>query len=113
MWYHATDRHGGKILTDPALKSKLEDLHSGQTKHRLGKLPLVIGMPVLLSHNYDVEGEIVNESAGILRTIHYPTDSNGDRHLVSCVVEVPDSAEEPLPHLPLHYVPILQDTVDL
>ncbi|KAG1799399.1 uncharacterized protein HD556DRAFT_1231589 [Suillus plorans] len=61
-WYHCTDRHRGKQLCNDDLINKLQHLNSGKTNMRLGKIPLVIGMPVLVSQNFDVEGGIVNGS---------------------------------------------------
>jgi hypothetical protein len=36
----------------------------GQMKQQLGKIPLVIGMPVLIPQNFDVPGGVVNDCAG-------------------------------------------------
>ncbi|EIM85241.1 uncharacterized protein STEHIDRAFT_42883, partial [Stereum hirsutum FP-91666 SS1] len=83
------------------------------TSQRLGKIPLVIGMPVVISHNFDVDGGIVNGSTGILKKIRFYVDEQGDRHLRSCVVEVLDSTDEKLPLLPEHHVAVLEDTTDM
>lgn len=42
-------------------------MHSGLTKQWLGKIPLVIGIPVMITHNFDVENGIVNGCTGILK----------------------------------------------
>ena len=52
-------------------------MHSGQTKHRLHQVPLVIGMPVAINQNFDVAEGIMNGSRGILRNIRYTTDKDG------------------------------------
>lgn len=64
-WYYSEDSHRGNIITDPDLKDHLESLNSGITNQRLGKIPLVPGMPVMITQNYDVEGGIVNGCTGI------------------------------------------------
>jgi len=112
-WYYSEDSRGGTILTDKVLKTHLEQLHSGQTNQRLGKLPLVPGMPVMFTQNFDVENGIVNGSAGILKRIRYRKDNEGHRHAISCVVHVPDTTSSTLPHLPPHHVVALEDTVDM
>lgn len=112
-WYYATDSHRSKPIEDNDLKTKLGALHSGKTSHRLGRLPLVIGMPVMITQNYDVEDGAVNGSRGILRRIRYRTDQDGRRHAISCVVEVEDYSGDPLPHLPKQFVPCLQDSVEI
>ena len=112
-WYYSTDKRSGKILTDPQLKEILQQLHSGQTGYRLGKIPLVKGMPVLINQNFDVEGGIVNGSTGTIDSIRYTVDGDGDRHLVSCTVLIQDCTDDALPHLQPHHIPILEDTVDM
>lgn len=76
-WYHAFDTHKKRPITEPDLMKKLEEQHSGQTKHRLRHIPLVIGMPVAINQNFDVAAGIVNGSQGILKKIRYTTDSDG------------------------------------
>jgi hypothetical protein len=112
-WYHAIDTHRKAKITDASLIQKLEEQHSGQTKHRLRKIPLVIGMPVAVNHNFDVPAGVVNGSYGILRKIRYFTDEGGLRYLKSCVVEIDDSDAVNVPHLPAHHFPILPDTTEL
>lgn len=112
-WYHAVDTHQRSTITDPALIQKLEDQHSGQTKHRLRRIPLVIGMPVAINQNFDVAAGVVNGSCGTLRGVRYWTDRGGQRHLKSCVVEIPGTDAVGVPHLPDHHFPILVDTTEL
>jgi hypothetical protein len=112
-WYYCTDERGGESITDEGLRSHLEKLHSGQTNQRLGKIPLVLGMPVVFTQNFDVEGGIVNGSTGILKQIRYTIDGAGRRHAISCVVELSDASSPSLPHLPSEHFVALQDTVEL
>jgi hypothetical protein len=48
-WYYASDKKSGNDITDPDLNAKLQGLHSGRTQQRLGKIPLVLGMPVMIT----------------------------------------------------------------
>ena len=112
-WYHAIDTHKKNLITDPALIESLEAQHSGQTKHRLRRVPLVIGMPVAVNQNFDVRGGVVNGSWGFLRAVRFSTDGEGRRHLKSCVVEIPGADAVEMPHLPKHHFPILADTTDI
>ncbi|KZO98156.1 hypothetical protein CALVIDRAFT_456141, partial [Calocera viscosa TUFC12733] len=84
-------------------------LHSGQVHQRLGTCPLVLGMPVVLTTNYDVEAGIVNGTHGVLKGIRYQTDAQGRRHATSCLVHTPDLKGDPLPGLLPGHVPVLAD----
>ncbi|KAJ3009702.1 hypothetical protein NUW54_g2705 [Trametes sanguinea] len=113
-WYYAIDRHRGRRLTDPQLQNHLFDMHSGQTCHRLGKIPLVLGMPVIISQNFDVQGGIVNGSIGVLAKIRYRIDTmSGRRVLTSCVIRLRDVSAKPMFNLEEGYFPVLEDTVDM
>jgi ATP-dependent exoDNAse (exonuclease V) alpha subunit len=67
---------------------------------RLGKIPLVIGMPVMISQNFDVPGGVVNGCYGSLRSVRYRVDRDGNRHAISCIVEAPDTSAGIVPGLP-------------
>lgn len=112
-WYYATDTRGGKKIDDTELENHLLDLNSGQTNQRLGKIPLVIGMPIIVTQNFDVNGGIVNGTMGILKQICYYTDNQDRRHAVSCIVESPTIKGTPLPNLSQYEGAILEDTVDM
>lgn len=92
-WYYAADRHSGKKVTDPELKDRLRLLNSGQTSQRLGRIPLVLGMPVVIGQNFDVVGGVVNGSVGTLQKILFSEDDKGEQHLTSCVIEIPGVVE--------------------
>ncbi|KAJ7056295.1 hypothetical protein C8F01DRAFT_935422, partial [Mycena amicta] len=83
------------------------------TNYRLGKLPLAIGMPVMITQNFDVQSGIVNGSTGILKQIRYAVNESGERYLHSCVVYIPDMSGPPLPDLPEKHAAILTETVDM
>ncbi|TFK86999.1 hypothetical protein K466DRAFT_451437, partial [Polyporus arcularius HHB13444] len=87
-------------------------MHSGQTAHRLGKIPLVLGMPVMISQNFDVDGGVVNGTIGSLKSIRYRTDrSSGRRYLKSCVVSIPGLDGKALTGLECGDYPIMEDSV--
>ncbi|KAJ3816276.1 hypothetical protein F5878DRAFT_521403, partial [Lentinula raphanica] len=84
------------------------------TNYRLGRLPLVIGMPVVIGSNYDVQAGVVNGTSGILRKIRYRMDENSMRHLVSCVVECSHlKGFDYLPHLSTNEVAVVEDSVSM
>ncbi len=112
-WYYATDIHAKQIVSDVALKKHLECMHSGRTNQRLGKIPLVIGMPVMISQNFNVDAGIVNGCIGTLEKVRYWTDSNGRQHATSCEIIAPETTGEDLPNLSHRHVVALQDTVDM
>lgn len=107
-YYYARDS-ADKVPITGLLKERLLDLHSGKTQ-QLGKLPLVIGMPVVLTHNYDVAGGVVNGAEGILKAVRYETDSEGRRYATSCVVSMPSCRSEPLSFLEDKEVVALPET---
>jgi hypothetical protein len=88
-------------------------LNSGKTNMRLGKIPLVIGMPIIVSQNFDVEGGIVNGSTGILKKVRYSLNDDNQLVLRSCIVEISQSSDEALPNLRPHEIPIIEDSVEL
>ncbi|KAI0750597.1 hypothetical protein BC629DRAFT_1268657, partial [Irpex lacteus] len=79
------------------------------TEQRLGRIPLVLGMKVIVSQNFDVTAGIVNGSIGVLKRIRYRLNDKGERVLTSCVVSLED--EEPnIPGMAANDAPILADT---
>jgi hypothetical protein len=112
-WYHAVDTHQKKVIVDESLIQRLEEQNSGQTKHRLRRIPLAIGMPVAVNQNFDVAAGVVNGSHGILKRIRYYMNDQGLRILKSCVVEISGSDDVAMPGLAPHHFPILPDVVDL
>ncbi|KAJ7587463.1 hypothetical protein C8J56DRAFT_757381, partial [Mycena floridula] len=75
----------------------------------LGKLPLVIGMPVIITTNFDVENGIVNGCVGTLESIRYWVDSDGRRHAVSAVVRSNEIDGVALPHLNVNEAVAIED----
>jgi hypothetical protein len=54
----------------------------------MGRGPLVEGMPIVISQNYDVKGGIVNGTKGTLKSVRYETDDSDQRYTKSCMVTV-------------------------
>ncbi|THU97715.1 hypothetical protein K435DRAFT_662329, partial [Dendrothele bispora CBS 962.96] len=73
----------------------------------LGKIPLVIGMPVVITNNFDVGGGIVNGTNGILKSIRYTWDGT-HRHATSCVVEIDQPVGSPMTSLRECEIPVVQ-----
>lgn len=112
-WYYSADKWAGKDVDDGALIDALGRLHSGRTRQRLGRIPLVPGMPVIISQNYDVEAGVVNGCVGTLKKIRYRLDSLGRRHATSCVIYAPNTDGRCLPELPEKHVVALEDMQDI
>ncbi|KAJ3887405.1 hypothetical protein GG344DRAFT_16415, partial [Lentinula edodes] len=85
------------------------------TNQRLGRLPLVIGMPVMITQNFDVESGVVNGCQGILKKIRFRVDDEGQRHAISCVVEARDTnASQTLPFLTdKRHVAVIEDKTSI
>ncbi|KAJ7572173.1 hypothetical protein C8J56DRAFT_766800, partial [Mycena floridula] len=83
------------------------------TKQRLGRLPLVIGMPVVVTTNFDVESGIVNGCVGTLQSLRYLEGSDERRHVMSCIVKSQDITGAPLPHLNEHEAAVVEDEKDM
>ena len=113
QWFDAIDTYRGARITDPRVREYLLTMPSGKTGQRLGKVPIVLGMPVMVNQNFDVDGGLVNGSFGYLRDYRFQTDENGIRTLTSCIVEIPDLSCDPLPHLPPNHVAVISDTVEM
>ena len=64
-WYHTVDSYRGKPIEDELINDLLDMLPSNKIGGRLQTLPLVLGMPVMVTENFDVAGGIVNGSTGI------------------------------------------------
>ncbi|KAF5326514.1 hypothetical protein D9611_000713 [Ephemerocybe angulata] len=112
-WYYATDTRLRQPIGDSKLRDYLHSLDSGRTGHRQGRVPLVVGMPVMVMQNFDVEGGIVNGTTGTLKRVRYRLDDDGLRHAISCVVDSPAITADVLPGLEASCAAVLEDTIDL
>ena len=71
----AQDTCLGKAIDDPILRKKLLALSDSKTEHLPGYLPLVPGMPVILTQNIAIELGLINGTNGIFRQLVYQADS--------------------------------------
>lgn len=71
----AQDTCQGKIIEDPLLRKKLLGLSDSKTEHLPGYLPLIPGMPVILTQNIAIELGLINGSNGIFRQLAYQAES--------------------------------------
>jgi ATP-dependent exoDNAse (exonuclease V) alpha subunit len=110
-WYYVIDTHSkNTAVTNPAVRDRLMQL---QTNSGLGRIPLVLGMPVMISQNFDVTGGVTNGCMGKLVKLRYQVGEDGRRHALSCVVEAPDTTPGIIPDLPAHHVVSLRDNIDI
>ncbi|CAF4258879.1 unnamed protein product [Rotaria sp. Silwood2] len=65
----------GKPIEDPTLIKKLLELSDSKTEHLPGLLPLVPGMPVILTQNIAIELGLINGMNGIFRQLVYEEES--------------------------------------
>ncbi|KAF8340219.1 hypothetical protein F5887DRAFT_827430, partial [Amanita rubescens] len=75
------------------------------------KIPLVVGMPVMLTNNVCVGSGIANGSIGFVHSILYKTSSDGRRVLTCCIVSFPKSSSASMPGLSPNLYPILPQTI--
>lgn len=71
----AQDTCNGKPVEDTILTKKLLELSDSKTEHLPGLLPLVPGMPVILTQNMAIELGLINGINGIFRQLVYELDS--------------------------------------
>ena len=71
----AQDTCKGKSIEDPRLVKKLLELCDSKTEHLPGLLPLVPGMPVILTQNIAIELGLMNGMNAIFRQLVYEEDS--------------------------------------
>ena len=61
----AQDTCKGKLIEDPTLIKNLLELSDSKTEHLPGLLPLVPGMPVILTQNIAIELGLINGVNGV------------------------------------------------
>lgn len=89
--YHARDKVSGKCVRSDQ-QERLWQLTTTDTSDSLGRLPLIPGMPVMVTENAATSHKVVNGSKGTLKSLKYEVDENGVRFAVCAFVEVPGSA---------------------
>ena len=71
----AQDSCQGKPIEDARLVKKLLELSDSKTEHLPGVLPLIPGMPVIITQNIAIELGLINGGNGIFRQLVYEADS--------------------------------------
>ena len=71
----AQDTCKGKSIEEPRLVKKWLELCDSKTEHLPGRLPLVPGMPVIVTQNIPIELGLINGMTGIFRQLVYEEDS--------------------------------------
>ncbi|KAG1880086.1 hypothetical protein F4604DRAFT_1879937 [Suillus subluteus] len=105
--YCARDIIAGKTVI-PHQQRQMWKIQSSCTNDALSELPLIPGMPVMITENPVTSCKIVNGSKGILKSVTYKVDG-GCCYAVCALVNIPDSALH-VPDLELGVVPILPVT---
>jgi ATP-dependent DNA helicase PIF1 len=106
--YHAKDRIGGKAL-EMNQQRRLWKLQTTNTNDSLGRLPLIPGMPIMITENAATSCKIVNGSRGTLQSITFDLDEDGNRFPVCALVHIKDSTLY-VPGLDEGVIPILPIT---
>ncbi|KAK7027673.1 PIF1-like helicase-domain-containing protein [Favolaschia claudopus] len=81
--YYSRDSHKSKPLNEE-LKKRAWMIHSSLTKDSIGRLPLAVGMKVMVMENIALSVGVVNGAEGILKKIYYSVDERGRRY-ADCV----------------------------
>ena len=71
----AQDTCKGQPIEDSVLVKKLLELSDSKTEHLPGLLPLIPGMPVIITQNIAIELGLINGMNGIFRQLVYHADS--------------------------------------
>lgn len=71
----AQDFCKGKPIEEPTLIKKLLELSDSKTEHLPSLLPLVPGMPVIITQNIAIELGLINGMNGVFRQLVYQADS--------------------------------------
>ncbi len=103
-FYHSRDFHK-RHPVPMHLQKILWRLGASSTKDRLGVIPLVPGMKVMITENLAMPHKIVNGCEGTLYSLYYSTDEFGHRYPVCANVLVPGCGIS-APGLPKDVVPI-------
>ncbi|KAG1890324.1 hypothetical protein F4604DRAFT_1673758 [Suillus subluteus] len=88
--YCARDKIVGKDVT-PEQQRRLWKLQTSNTNDAIGKLPLIPGMPVMITENAATSCKNVNGSRGILKSVTYDIDAEGNRFPLCALVDIPES----------------------
>ncbi|KAG0701019.1 hypothetical protein DFH29DRAFT_929327 [Suillus ampliporus] len=80
-------------------------MQTSNTNNAIGKLPLIPEMLVMITENAATSCKIVNGSKGILKSVTYDIDEDGNRYAVCVLVDIPESTLQ-IPGLNNGVIPI-------
>lgn len=106
--YHASDSIKHTVVSG-AVRDKLWKLSSRETHDSLGRLPLFPGMRVMVTENLAFSKGIVNGLEGVIHSIKYTRDGDGNRYASVAYLKV-DDANMDIPGLSVGLVPIFPET---
>lgn len=110
--YVAADKMSGEQTTGQFRQVLLNYPSSTRTHDRLGRLPLAIGMKVMIMHNILTSVGVVNGAEGTVERIIYDTGVNEDRVATVIFVRVKGALVD-IPGLESGVVPVFPDTVTM
>lgn len=105
--YHSKDYMHKQLVTGK-LARYLWALETSKTNDSLGRLPLFVGMKVMIQENLAIAHKIVNGSEGTIYKIKYEVDNHGRRHASVVYVHV-DGAGQVCADLDPDIVPIFPE----
>ncbi|KAG1884141.1 hypothetical protein F4604DRAFT_1575108, partial [Suillus subluteus] len=88
--YYAWDKISGKFVLSEQQR-RLWRLGASDTGDVIGKLPLIPGMPVMITENAATSNHIVNGSRGILKSVTYNVDDENNKFAICALVHIPES----------------------
>jgi ATP-dependent DNA helicase PIF1 len=86
-FYYARDSFKALLLNEE-LQKRTWQIRSSLTKDSLGRVPLAIGMRVMIMENIALTESVVNGAEGILKKIKYSVDEKGRRYADCAWVEI-------------------------
>ncbi|KAF5335465.1 hypothetical protein D9611_012159 [Ephemerocybe angulata] len=108
-WYHSVDVVHKTVIGPGALKDRLNMVSGSSTQYKLGKMALVIGMPMMLVQNFDIAAGVVNGVIGTLQSLKYSLDDDQQRILKSVIIRTEDMKGDPIPGLQPQEFQVLQE----
>lgn len=106
--YHSKDYANRQRLTGD-IEQRAWRVSSTESSDALGKLPLFVGMRVMITENVAISKRVVNGAEGIVTDIKYVTDPNGKRNAIVVYVQI-SGAGQVTPELAEDIVPIFPQT---
>ncbi|EGN92826.1 hypothetical protein SERLA73DRAFT_65124, partial [Serpula lacrymans var. lacrymans S7.3] len=104
--YHSKDVMKKKPLSEDVQQFIWDHIGASITHDSLGKIPLILGMRVMVTENVATFCNVVNGAEGILQDIKFSVDEQNCRYTECAYVKI-EGANLQSPSLPIDVVPIL------